>query len=378
DRRDFSDQDNDPIYPWLGCDIAAIEAQDAIFVVGSNMRREAPILAHRLRKASLAGARISLASSQAHEYFFDADVYLSGAGLVELLTGVAVAAAGANLPASIADVCDGVTPTAEQAKIAASLSDAEDALVLLGNIAGRHQAFAVVRALAATIAAATGARFGSLSSGANAAGAHLAGLLPHRALGGRRRSKPGTSAGSMLDSSLEALVLVNIEPDADLRAVEDAIGKLKQQKFVIALTPFESEALHEVADLLLPIGTFAETSGTYVNVAGTWQSFVGVANPVGESRPAWKVLRVIGNLLGATGFDYVTSTDVRDEITGQLGEVTPDNRYSGEQKLAKPNGEDLPSAEIDVPIYSVDALVRRAEALQLTSEARRARGEDDS
>jgi len=378
ERRDFSDQDNDPVFPWLGCDIAEIETQDAVFVVGSNMRREAPILAHRLRKASLAGAKISLASSRTHEYFFEPNVYLSGAGLVELLSGVAVAAAGSDLPASIADICKGVEATAEQEKIAASLSEAENALVLLGNIAGRHQAFAVVRALAAAIAAATGARFGSLSPGADAAGAHLAGLLPHRAQGGQGRSNPGAPAGSMLDTSLEAVVLVNIEPDADLSAIEDAPGKLRKQKYVIALTPFESEALLDVADLLLPIGTFAETSGTYVNAAGTWQSFVGVANPVGESRPAWKVLRVIGNLLGVAEFDYVTSTDVRDEIAGQLGEITPDNGYPGKHKLAKPNAADLPSAEIDIPIYSVDGLVRRATALQLTSEARRARGEDDS
>jgi NADH-quinone oxidoreductase subunit G len=378
DRRDFSDQDNDPVYPWLGCDIAAIEEQDAIFVVGSNIRHEAPILAHRLRKAALSGAKVSLANSSAHEYFFDADVRLSGAGLVELLTGVAVAAVGADLPASIANVCKGVKATASQKKIARSLTTANDALVLLGNIAGRHQAFSVVRALAAAIVAATGANLGSVSQGANAAGAHLAGLLPHRGQGGQRRSKAGAPAGSMLDTSLEALVLVNIEPDADLCGLEDAIGKLKKQKFVIALTPFVSESLLEVADLLLPIGTFAESSGTYVNAAGTWQSFAGVATSVGDSRPAWKVLRVIGTLLEADGFDYVTSTDVRDEIAEQLGEITPDNRYSGEHKLKKPNGADSPSADIDVPIYSVDGLVRRATALQLTSEARRARGEGNS
>jgi len=118
--------------------------------------------------------------------------------------------------------------------------------------------------------------------------------------------------------------------------------------------------------LLLPIGTFAETSGTYVNIAGTWQSFGGVANPVGESRPAWKVLRVIGNLIDAPDFDYVTSEDVRDELAAQLGDVEPDNAFKGKGKLGKPNGEDAPAAEIDTRIYSVDAVVRRAPALQLT------------
>jgi NADH-quinone oxidoreductase subunit G len=126
----------------------------------------------------------------------------------------------------------------------------------------------------------------------------------------------------------------------------------------------------------LPIGTFAETSGTYVNAAGTWQSFGGVAAPVGEARPAWKVLRVLGNLVEAPNFDYVSSEDVRDELLAALGQATPDNSYAGKNKLPKPNGEDSPEADIDTPLYSVDNMVRRARALQLTVAARLARGED--
>jgi NADH-quinone oxidoreductase subunit G len=223
--------------------------------------------------------------------------------------------------------------------------------------------------LAAKIAASTDSTLGELSPGANTAGAHLAGVLP--AVGN------GLHAGSMLNESLDAVVLVNIEPDVDLLAVDDAVGKLAKQDFVVALTPFVSDALLEVADLLLPIGTFAETSGSYVNVAGTWQSFAGVANPVGEARPAWKVLRVIGTLLEADGFDYVTSEDVRDELAARLGEVVPTS-YSGKTKSVKANGKDATQAEVDVPIYSVDGLVRRAPALQLTSEARRASNEGNS
>jgi NADH-quinone oxidoreductase subunit G len=350
DRRDFSDQDNDPIYPWLGCDIADIEQQNAVFVIGSNIRAEAPILAHRLRKAALAG-------------------YLSGAGLVELLAGVAAAACGKKLPSSVADICNGVKASDEQQRIAAALKEADNAFVVMGNIAGRHEAFSAVRALAACIADATGAKVGNLSTGANSAGAHLAGVTPHRSQGGTERSASGANAASMLDTSLDAVVLLNIEPDADLTSSSDAVSKLQKHEFVIALTPFSSDALLEAADLLLPIGTFAETSGTYVNVAGTWQSFGGVANPVGESRPAWKVLRVIGNLIDAPDFDYVTSEDVRDELAAQLGDAEPDNAYKGKGKLGKPNGEDAPAAEIDTRIYSVDSVVRRASALQLTPAA---------
>ncbi len=373
-RRDFSDQDSDPPFPFLGCEIAELEDRDAVFVVGSNLRREAPIIAHRLRKAALAGAKVSFASGRSNQYFFDVEAALSGAGLVELLSGVAVAAAGGgSLPASIVPLCKGVEADDDQRRIAASLATADRGLVLLGNIANRHAAYTVVRALASAIAELTGARLGYLSEGSNTAGAHLAGLLPHRSTGGETRPQSGLDAGSMLDQSLEAVVLLNVEPDQDLRSTQDAVGKLASQEFVVALTPYVSDALLEAADLLLPIGTFAETSGTYVNVAGTWQSFQGIANPVGEARPAWKVLRVIGNLLEAPGFDYVTSEDVLEEARAKIGEVAPDNRYAGRPSLARPNGEDAPADEIDTPIYSVDAVVRRARALQHTAEARRAR-----
>ena len=342
ERRDFSDQENDPPFPWLGCDIADIEKQDAIVVIGSNIRQEAPILAHRIRKAALAGASVNFVSSRKHEYFFDIDNYVSGAGLVELLSG------------------------SEIDPIVDTLTKAENALVVLGNIAGRHRAFSAVRSLAAGIAARTGAKFGTLSPGANSAGLSLAGVLPQRG--------NGLHAGAMLDKSLDAVLLLNVEPDSDLHAVDDAVSKLAKQEFVVALTPFVSDALLEAADLLLPIGTFAETSGTFVNVEGTWQSFGGVANPVGESRPAWKVLRVLGNLVGAEGFDYVTSEDVLAECRDAVGKVSPES-FSGAAGSQPRAGADDPADEIDTPLYSVDGLVRRATALQLTPEARRAADE---
>ena len=182
----------------------------------------------------------------------------------------------------------------------------------------------------------------------------------------------------MLDDPLDLLMLVNVEPDADLLAVEGGAGQVAAQTFSVALTPFVSDALAYCADLLLPVGTFAETSGTYVNVAGTWQSFPGVASPVGQSRPTWKVLRVIGNLIDATGFEYVSSEEVRDEIAAGIGGLAPDNAYAGSAGIAKPNGADAPDDDIDVSIYSVDGMVRRATALQLTAEARRARDEGDA
>jgi NADH-quinone oxidoreductase subunit G len=343
ERRDFSDQDNDPAFPWLGCDIADIEKQDAIFVIGSNVRQEAPIIAHRIRKASLAGASISIAGSEQHEYFFDVDNYLTGAGLAKLLSGKGIKA-----------VID-------------TLKKADNALILLGNVAGRHAGFSTVRALAADIAAKTGAKLGTLSPGANSAGLSLAGVLPQAG---------GQHAGAMLDRALDAVVLLNVEPDSDLHATPDAVTRLRKQGYVIALTPFDSAPLREAADLLLPIGTSFETSGTFVNVEGRWQSFAGIANPVGQARPAWKILRVLGNLIEAQGFDYLSTEEIRDELQAKLGEIVPQS-YSGNTRPGKLNGEDAPGEEIDTPIYSVDSLVRRAAALQMTVAARRAAGETD-
>jgi NADH-quinone oxidoreductase subunit G len=377
-RRDFSDQDNDPLFPWLGCEISDIENQGAIVVAGSNVRHEAPILAHRIRKAALAGAQVSFVNGEEHEYLFDVATSLHGSGLVEMLAGVAVAAAGKSLPESVADICSGVTAGDGHKQIADSLKKQEEGLLLLGNIACRHRAYAAVRALAAVITESTGATLGFVSEGANSAGACLAGVLPHRTQGGAAREAAGLDAGKMLDEPLDVLVMVNVEPDADIRATENAARKVGDQGFTVALTPFISDGLLEAADILLPVGTWAESSGTFVNAAGTWQSFPGIASPVGESRPTWKVLRVIGNLVDAPGFDHVTSEDVRDELVAALGAVKPDNSYSGTTLIAKPNGQDAPSGDIDTPIYAVDPMVRRATALQLTTAACKQREEGDA
>lgn len=376
-RRDVSDQDADPVYDGLGCEIADIENQGAVLVVGSNIRSEAPILAHRLRKAASNGAAVSFANASEYEYFFDVADYKSGHGLVELLTGVAVAAAkGSSLPESVAELCASVTATEVDMRIAESLKDCDEALILLGNIARRHAAYSVVRALASVIADMTGAKLGEVTEGPNSAGASLAGVLPHRSHGGGRREVEGLGVAGMLDAELDALVLVNVEPHADIRATADVVAKLARQKHVIALAPFASDDLLETADLLLPVGTFAETSGTYVNVAGTWQSFKGVATPVGEARPCWKVLRVIGNLVDADGFDYVDSEDVRAELHATLGEVEAGG-YEPRGAVSQPNGADLPAQEIDIPLYGVDSTVRRAHALQQTLAARRASSEGE-
>ncbi|TDJ36697.1 MAG: NADH-quinone oxidoreductase subunit G [Gammaproteobacteria bacterium] len=371
-QRDFSDQDNDPVFPWLGSTIAELEASDAILVIGSNLRKEVPIIAHRVRKAALAGSKVSFVNNDAFEYHFPVEENIHDGGLVKQLAGIAVAAAGKKkLPKPVGALVKGVKPRDSQRRIADSLAGAKHAQILLGLIAGRHQASSALRALVAAISELTGAKFGVLSEGSNSAGASLAGVQPHRGSGGHKRKAAGLHAGEMLDASLDAVLLYGLEPDYDICCTDDAVKKLAGQKFVAALTSYNSDALQDAADLLLPIGTFAESAGTFVNCEGRWQSFNGVANLPGEARPGWKVLRVLGNLLDAENFDYQTSEEVRDELRDLLGDIQPDNRYAGKKALGKVNGADDPDARIDIPIYRTDAIVRRARALQLTPEAQR-------
>jgi NADH-quinone oxidoreductase subunit G len=374
-QRDFSDQANDPLMPYLGCSIENVEKAGAILVAGSNLRKEAPIIAHRVRKAALAGAKVSMVNVEPCDVIFDLHEDIHGLGLVRQLAGVAVAAAGSgSLPATVEAICKGVDPTAEQKNIASALSEADNAVVITGLIAARHKAASAVRALAAAIGELTGASFGTLSESSNTAGGHIAGVLPHRKANGEARQKDGMHAAEIVDGSPDVTLLFGLEP-GDLTCSEDAQGKLAAHRFVAALTPYASESLLESANLLLPTGTFAETSGTFVNCEGRWQSFAGIANPIGEARPGWKVLRVIGNLLDAEGFEYVSTEDVLAELKEQVGEPQPDNAYKGSSAIAKPNGADEPGSEVDVPIYEIDAVVRRATALQLTPDAKRARGE---
>jgi NADH-quinone oxidoreductase subunit G len=220
-----------------------------------------------------------------------------------------------------------------------------------------------------------------LAEGANAAGAFLAGAVPHRAAGGKPVSStglsPGLTAADMLSRPLKSYLLVGgVEPWIDSPGV-DAVRVLGQAELVVAVTPFATDTLRKIAHVLLPAGTFAETSGTYVNLEGVWQSQTGAAAPVGESRPGWKILRVLGNLLGLSGFDYQSSEDVRTEVAALVGESTAYSapaytgkhvagQHAGSQQAGGPSEQSV----VDIPMYQIDALVRRAPSLQKTREGR--------
>lgn len=368
-QRDFSDQQKAPIMPWLGMPIDAIDTLDAALLIGSNPRKEQPIAAHRLRKSALKGAQISFLNTRAHAQQFDTCVNMGVHPYAMVAELMAIANA---LGADISHVSGAraATISPQHQRIADSLKKGEKTWVVLGNSAVSHSDFSALRALAQAIAMSSDAVFGYLPEAGNTAGAWLSGCVPHRSAAGNATSEPeGKHAADMLEHALKAYLLLAIDPDMDSSAGAAAVATLGQADALIALTSFDSEALRECASIMLPVATFAETSGTFVNAAGSWQSFKGAVAARGESRPAWKVLRVLANHLNIDGFDYLSSDDVRGELKQHCLNVQLDNKRAlGAVSVSACNTGAMVRTG-DVPIYASDPLTRRAAALQRTADA---------
>jgi NADH-quinone oxidoreductase subunit G len=376
-RIDFRDQAGDPAAPTLGCSIAELESASSVLVVGSNLRKEVPIVAHRIRQGAVRrGAKVAFVNPKAFDVLFPvlASLTSNGLGMAQHVAAVLVAALraqGKPVPARIAAALEGVSAGVEHEKIAKALSEGELRIIVLGALAQRHVSYSEIRALAAALAEATGARLGYLPEGGNAVGASLAGVLPHRGAGGRAVSKPGLAATDMLNARLKGYVLVGGIESADLAPSPGLEAATQAADCVVAITPYAGPEALATATVILPAAAFAETSGTWVNVEGRWQSVAGAARPPGEARPAWKVLRVLGNLLALHGFDYVSSEEVRDELRREIGEYAA----SGADVSSFEPGR-LPSLDStrDIGMYRVDAVVRRSQPLQSTADGQAAGG----
>ncbi|MCC8998201.1 MAG: NADH-quinone oxidoreductase subunit NuoG, partial [Candidatus Contendobacter sp.] len=364
---DFSDQGTAPVFPWLGQGLEDLEKIKAALLIGSNVRMEQPLAGHRLRKAALAGGQVMFINPRDFEFRFPvaAKVVADPAGMVMALAGVAQAVAelkGKPAPAGLAGLTAGTTVGDTERTIAANLVNNAPATVLLGNLAVSHPAFAQMRALAGFVALCSGARLGYLPEAANSVGGWLAGVLPHRLPGGKSAPAAGLDARAMLDSPRKAYVLIGVEPELDCWDSSAALKAMQAAEFVVSLSPYASVA--EYVKVTLPVATFAETSGTYINAEGRWQGFQGASKPFGEARPTWKVLRVLGNLCGVQSFDYVSSEDVLVEVRGVGGNIQPDNALDIGQSDWRPFRADGLMRVADVPIYAMDPLVRRARSLQ--------------
>jgi NADH-quinone oxidoreductase subunit G len=368
---DFRVQENEAPFPNLGLKIEDVDRLEGVLVVGSDVRHEMPLLAHRLRKAAVkGGAHVAFLNPRHLEFMFPVAGYIAAeenlVGELSALVQAAAAAAGKPAPAGVA----AAQVTEAHRSLIGALTHGTRRAVLLGTLAQRHPAYAQLRALSAALAELCGASVGCITEGANAAGAYLAGAVPHRAPGGTPARTSGLSVRAMFDSPLKAYVLLGgIDPAEDLAV--DPSG-LAQADLVVAITTHLTDSLREVADVVLPIGVFAETSGTYVNAEGRWQSWAGAAKLPGESRPGWKVLRVLANLLGIPGIDYNSSNEIRDALRALCGSrVEPARAITG----AIPNGEIPQGSWVDIPPYQTDMLVRGSEPLQKTKDGRMTRSE---
>ena len=344
---------------WLGTSIASLSTLQSAFVIGSFLRKDHPLFAQRLRQAARRGALVHRLHASDDDWAMPLGTSLTAApsAWLQSLADVAVAVAASK---GIAAPLPGQAHDAANA-IAASLFGAERKALLLGNAAAQHPQASQLLALANWIAEQTGASVGYLGAAANSVGAQLVGALP---------GDGGLNAGQMLSQGMKALLLLNVEPELDAADAPAARTALQRSGLVVALTAFK-DAVVENADVLLPIAPFTETAGSFVNAEGRLQAFTGVVPPLGQTRPAWKVLRVLGNLLGLPGFEQDSAEQVRAEAIGDASGLASrlDNRSSARLDNAPPPRAGYERIA-DVPIYAADALVRRAESLQLTADAR--------
>ncbi|RLB61952.1 MAG: NADH-quinone oxidoreductase subunit G, partial [Deltaproteobacteria bacterium] len=376
---DFSDQDAAPVMPWLGQSIEQLEKLDAALLIGSNVRKEQPIANLRLRKAVVNnGAKVSFVNSRAYDFNYPVanNIVVAQQNMLAELAAIAAASfqlSGCSAPSNISAAVSNATVNDSHKAIAQQLNEAESATVLLGNAVHMYPELSALRVLAEAIAKETGSVFGYLTDGCNAAGAWLAGAVPHRgAAGATEDVLVGKNVAEIIDSAsdekLAACLLLNVEPDTDAVNANALMATLNDAAFVVSVSSYNSASIKQVADVMLPAASFLESSGTYVNVEGFWQSFKGVVEPKGGSRPAWKILRVLGNLTEANGFDYLSSEDVKAEVRSQCESIELSNVVDSSIAV-EVNAVSGIHRSSDVPMYATDSVVRRASSLQSTVDA---------
>jgi NADH-quinone oxidoreductase subunit G len=363
---DFSQDGKAPGVPWLGMRIAELSALERVLIIGSQLRKDHPLIAARMRVRARKSLQVSLVHCLDDDQLLPVHgkLIVAPAAMAGALAQVVRAAAdikGVSVPA-VAAAFPGDPAGAEGARrIAESLAAGASAAVLLGNLAQHHPHAATLHRLAHELAQILGARQGFLGEAANSVGGYLAGAVPFGAAS-------GLNVREMLRTPRKAYLLWNAEMELDCHDAQQALAAMRAAELVVAFSAFRHRAT-EYAHVMLPIGPFTETAGTFVNTEGRVQSFVGVVKPLGEARPGWKVLRVLGGLLGLPGFEYASAEDVRAEALGATdfaGRLSNVPAHGAAQTGAAPGGIQRIA---EVPIYFADALVRRSDPLQVTRDA---------
>ena len=350
------------VIPSLGMPIAELSTLSRVLVVGSFLRKDHPLAATRLRTAVKSGAKLSIVHGSSDDNLIPTANRLIAApsdwlaALSEIVAAVAVAK-GIAAPGGFEGIEAGDVAKAIAATLVVDNAADLPGAVLLGNAAAQHPQASQLHAAAQWIAEQTGMKFGYFVEAANTVGGYLVGATSKH-------------AAKLFAEPKKAYVLLNAEPELDAANPAQAIAALNSAEMVVAMSAFRHGM--DYADVLLPISPFSETAGTFVNCEGRAQSFNGTVKPLGETRPAWKVLRVLGNLLGLAGFDYENSESIRDEALGKgntdlsaklnnVGNIAPTGAFFG-------NGEQLERLA-DVPIHFADAIARRSEPLLRTADA---------
>jgi NADH-quinone oxidoreductase subunit G len=340
--------------------IADLSVLQRVLVVGSDLRKDHPLFAQRIRQATRSGGVVSVVNAESSDWALPVrNSCLVPAGQwVQALADIAAAIALEN---NVTAPHSGHASDAAKA-IAASLLGGERKAVLLGNAAAHHSQASQLLVIANWIGAQTGATVGYLTEAANTVGAQLAGALP---------GNGGLNAGQMLTGGLKAAILLNNEPEFDSFVGATVETAMKPCEMVVTMSPFKANL--SISDVLLPIAPFTETPGTFVNAEGRVQSFHAVVKPLGEARPGWKVFRALADILNLPGFDFDSAQEVlqhlhADNSVGVPGHV-PADRLSNACASAS-TAQASPGAPCVASIYQLDSIVRRASALQLTADAR--------
>ena len=370
---DFTAQDQSAVMPWLGMSLESVESLDACLIVAGNLQQEQPMLSHRIRKSVINnGASVSSISHLAGQYNFELYEEINGSAeqLVINLAGVVVALAEKStidLSEHLRGLVDGYDLKKEHKSIAKSLQNGKKTAVLVGIQALASPYLSLIQELCEAISAHSDSSLGNLSPSANSAGACLAGSLPHRMPGGVAVNGAWQHTRQIIDSEHGVLLSFGINPLLDINHGSLASQLAANNDFVIAISSYSNEFIDDHADLVLPVAVFGETSGTYVNVEGLWQSFKGSVSALGESRQGWKILTALGQILLPGDFEYLDSISVRNEAKELCRDVSLNNLcgvQSGESRLPV-NSRSIQKVGIS-PIYASDDLTRLSAPLQAT------------
>lgn len=348
---DNADQQAMPLFPGLSSTLTEIENCDAALLIGSNLQKEQPLAAVRLRKAGLKGAMIAAINSVDYDFNFSvrAKQIVAPHQMISTLESIVKALEAGDASASaIIDV----------------IKNKQHAQIILGAAAMHHPKASHIRFLANRIATLIGAKINYFTDGANSAGGWIAGAVPHRHPGGSSINHVGLDAYGMLHKPRKAYLLLNVEPAFDLANAGVAKEALKQASFVVAISQYRDPVLEEHADVILPMAAFTESAGTYVNAAGEWQTVKGVASAHASARPAWKILRVLGNFLNLDGFNYESVEEITAELKALLAQGSFVTATPYQPAAHVEPAQSMISRVGEIPLYSVDGLVRRSQPLQ--------------